>query len=62
MTKAMKVTYRDRRFIDKYRCVDRERQVVFCKTWWVGGLLYGYLDRFNTMTIAREDIIRIEEA
>lgn len=51
------IKYRERHFIDKFRCIDYERQVTLYKTWIQGSLLYGYKDRFNIVTIALDDII-----
>lgn len=44
------------------RIGDQERTVFLYKWWKSGGLLYGYLDRFNTICIPLEDIIETEEA
>ena len=54
------------RYIEKgtpanYRRVDRERTVTIYRTWKTGGLLYGYVDRFNVVCIALEDIVEIKE-
>lgn len=57
----MKVVYRQRVFLDRFRCIDRERKAFLVRHWWSenGNLLYGYVDRFNTICIAKEDIISI---
>lgn len=57
----MKVTYRVRTFIDKYRCIDREATVYLYKAWWHGNILYGYVDRYNVKAISKDDVIKIEE-
>ncbi len=54
-------------FIEKgkpfdFKRIDHERTVYLDRTWEIGGLLYGYRDRFNVMSIPKEDIIKIEEA
>ena len=59
--KTALVTYRDRNFIDRFRCLDHPRRVRISRPWWSGSLLYGYVDRFNVVTIAKEDILQIEE-
>ena len=56
------ITYRVRTFIDRFRCIDRENKITLFRTWESGGLLYGYKDRFNVVTIAKEDIISIVES
>lgn len=56
------ITYRDRHFLDRFRCIDTERKTYLQKIWYVGDLLYGYIDRFNIKCIATEDIIAIELA
>ena len=59
--KAVTVTYRIRSFIDRFRCVDREDKITLFRIWENGGLVYGYKDRFNVVSIAKEDIISITE-
>ncbi|MBR5316028.1 MAG: hypothetical protein IKU44_04475 [Firmicutes bacterium] len=56
----MLVTYRERTMIDRFTCIDRLRQVRLLKSWEVGGLLYGYKDRFNVVSIEKEMIESIE--
>lgn len=56
----MKVTYRERRMIDRWRCIDYTRTVHLCKAWRSGGLLYGYVNEFQTVTIPVEMIIEQE--
>lgn len=58
----MKVTYRVRTFIDRYRCIDKVSTIYLHKAWWYGNILYGYADRYNVKTISKDDIISIEEA
>lgn len=57
----MKVTIRERVFIDAYRCIDHTRQIVLSRCWWSGNILYGYVDRYNVKAISKDDIINIEE-
>lgn len=56
-----KVVYRERTFLDKFRCIDREESRVFHKSWASGGLTYFKRGQFEVFTIATSDIIRIEE-
>lgn len=57
----MKVTYRNRVFIDRYRCIDHEEALIATKTFRQGNILYCYIDRYNMKAISIEDIISIEE-
>ena len=57
----MKVTYIEKGKPFDFKRVDRERSVFLHRSWRSGGLLYGYVDRFNVVAIAVEDIISIEE-
>lgn len=57
----MKVTYLEKGQPFDYKRVDRVRSVVLSRTWRSGGLLYGYVNQFNVVAIAIEDIISIEE-
>ena len=57
----MKVTYRERNFIDRYKCIDHERTIYVCRHFWNGNLLYAYTDRYNVKAIAKEDIISMEK-
>ena len=57
----MIVKYRVRRFIDRFTCIDTEATVHLLRAWKSGGLLYGYKDRFNVVSIAKDDILSIEE-
>lgn len=42
----MKVTYTERTFIDKYKCIDRPVTRSFDTCWKVGGLTYFKLGQF----------------
>ena len=57
----VKVTYRERHFLDKYRCIDYTRELFAHSYWQDGGLYYFKVDRFNYKVIAVEDTINIEE-
>ena len=60
----LKVIYRDRIFIDTYKCIDYPKEF---RAWSYftseisGNLYYFKLDRFNYKTLSKEDIISIEE-
>ena len=60
----LKVTYRERHFLDKYRCIDYTREL-FANSYFVGGisgeLYYFRLNEFNYKTLGIEEIISIEE-
>lgn len=58
----MKVTYKVRYMIDRFRCIDYQRTVYLVRSWRSGGLLYGYVNRFQTVSIPIDMIISIEEA
>ncbi len=57
----MTVTYLEKGVPFDYKRIDNVRKVRISRTFESGGLLYGYTDRFNTVCIAKEDIISIEE-
>lgn len=59
--KEIVVTYRERRMLDKFRCIDEVRKVRFIKYFISGNLLYGYTGRFSVMSISIEDIISIRK-
>lgn len=56
----MKVTYKERIFLDRYRCIDKTMTRNFVHSWIVGGLTYFKENQFNVFTVATEDIIAIE--
>ena len=60
----LKVTYRERHFLDKYRCIDYTREL-FARSYFTGGisgeLYYFRLNEFNYKTLGIEEIISIEE-
>ena len=57
----MIVKYRERFFIDPYRCIDRYYTIRADSMFTQGNLIYFRLDRFNLKVIAKEDIIDITE-
>lgn len=58
----MKVTYKVYHQIDRFRRLEAAQTVYLLRHWWSenGNLLYGYRDRFNTVCIAKGDIISID--
>ena len=56
-----KITYRERWFIDAFRCIDYEKTICAYKTENYMNCLYCYIDRYNTKVISNENIIKIEE-
>ena len=57
----LKVTYRERHFLDKYRCIDYTLELKALNYWQSGGLYYFKVDRFNCKVLGVEDTINIEE-
>ena len=57
----LKVTYRERVFIDKYKCLDYKKELKAWSYWQSGGLYYSKVDRFNYKVLGVEDTISIEE-
>ena len=57
----LKVTYRERIFIDKYKCIDYKKELKALSYWQYGNLYYFKVDRFNHKVLAIEDTINIEE-
>lgn len=56
-----KVCFRERVQIDSWRVRDVARSVVLRGCWFSGGLLYGWRDRFNVVTLSRDLIDSIED-
>lgn len=60
----LKVIYRERHFIDKYKCIDYTRELL-ANSYFVGGiskeLYYFHLNEFNYKTLGSDEIISIEE-
>ena len=57
----LKVTYRERIFIDRFRCIDYRKEFKALSYWQTDGLYYFKVDRFNHKVLAIEDTISIEE-
>ena len=57
----LKITYRERVFIDTYKCIEFKKEFKAWSYWQSGDLYYFKVDRFNYKVIAVEDTINIEE-
>ena len=57
----LKVIYRERVFIDAYKCIECKRELKAWSYWKSGDLYYFKVDRFNYKVLAVEDTINIEE-
>ena len=57
----LKVTYRERVFIDTYKCIEFKKELKAWSYWRSGGLYYFKVDRFNHKVLAIEDVISIEK-
>lgn len=56
------VTYKDRIYLDKYRCIDKTKtQRVYSKVFTQGGLTYFKRDPFNYFVIDTDNIINVME-
>ena len=60
----LKVTYKERHFISKYKCIDYTKEL-FAHSYFTGGisgeLYYFRLNEFNCKTLSKDEIISIEE-
>lgn len=56
----MKVYYRERNYIGDYKAIDTEKSITIERAWNVGGLLYGYKNRFEVVAVSREDVLRVD--
>lgn len=56
----MKITYLEKGPVFDFKRVDKVKTITLYNTWKSGGLLYGYRDRFNIVSISIEDIIKTE--
>ena len=56
----MFIAYIQRQQIDRYKCIDRVKTVDLERTFESGGLLYGYIDRFNIVSIEKDMIVSID--
>ena len=61
MNIMLKVTYIERRFIDRYTCIDTERCFTAISYFQNGGLTYFKIDRFNVRVIETSFIKSIDE-
>ena len=52
-----KIKFRERHFLDKYRCIDYIKEIVAYSFFEQGSQIYYKLDRFNYKVISKEDII-----
>ena len=55
------VTYTERRFIDRFTCIDTERTIKALSTFIQGGLTYIKIDRYNYKVVETEFIKSIKE-
>ena len=53
------IIYKERQFIDKYRCIDRIKKLVSVRSFQPAGvgLLYCYIDRYNLKTLDIDFIV-----
>lgn len=56
----MFVVYIERQPRDKFSCIDHVKTARFIKAFIDGGLLYGYIDHFNIISIDKDMIISID--
>ena len=60
----LKIIYRDRIFIDRFRCIDNLKEL-YARSYFTSGisseLYYFKLNEFNYKTLSSDDIISIEE-
>ena len=57
----VRVKYTERHFIDKYKCIDYEKELKAQSYWKSGGLYYFRLNEFNHKTLGDDEIISLEE-
>lgn len=57
----VKVKYIERRFIDKYKCVDYEKELQAQSYWKSGNLYYFRLNEFNYKSLGDDEIINLKE-
>lgn len=55
----MIITYRERHYIDRFRCIDHKIKISVLSYFVQGSLIYAKVDAFNLKVIAKEDIISI---
>ena len=57
----LKIIYRERIFIDTYKCIDHKKEFKAWSYWQSGDLYYFKVDRFNHKVLAVKDTISIKE-
>ena len=57
----MLITYIDRRFVDRYTCVDKIKTIRAISTFTQGGLTYVKINRFNHIAIDTDMIISVKK-
>ena len=57
----LKVTYRERIFLNRFRCIDYKKELKALSYWRSGDLYYFKIDRFNYKVLGVGDTINIEE-
>lgn len=58
--KYYKFTYIERIQISRYKQMHNIKTVILHNIWTVGGVTYGYKDRFNIVCLGSDDIKKIE--
>ena len=56
----LKVIYRERIFVDTYKCIEYEKEFKAWSYWHSGDLYYFKVDRFNHKVLTVEDTISIK--
>lgn len=57
----LKIIYRERIFIDTYKCIEHKKEFKAWSYWQSGDLYYFKVDRFNHKVLAVKDTISIKE-
>lgn len=58
---TLKIKYREVHPITRYTRVDVIKEATVSGCFWSGDLLYGKLDRYNYLTVGRDDILEMQE-
>lgn len=58
---TLKIKYREVHPITRCTRVDIVKDAIIRECFWSGELLYGKLDRYNYLTVGRDDIIEMQE-
>lgn len=56
-----RIIYKELKEIGNFKAIETIHTVTLSRCFTSGGLLYGYRDRYNIVTIERSNIISIEE-